>query len=238
MGEEKKSKKLSTSENAQKIMEEINEKAKNPETRLNALELIEQHLGELSMHAFYITLDLSKSEQQEIREKAEGILKKYYEEYPEFRDLGEKLDIFKKNMEQVEQAFSPIDEMMQVIAAQQRILRKLPLQAIVAQQRILQHPMVKLGEIGKLYGDWSTKLLEIQKRLNLKIELPKFNISKEMPISPESRRLAIIEVKLEEISKEIQELKKSKDKEKEEEEYEQLKRKFRELEEDLDKAYQ
>ncbi|MGB7533031.1 MAG: hypothetical protein WA977_08690 [Halobacteriota archaeon] len=197
------------------------------------MELIEQHLGELSMHAFYITLDWSKSEQQEIRGKAEGILKKYYEENPEFREFGEKLDIFKKNMEQ---AFSPIGEMMQAIAAQQRILQKLPLQAIAAQQRILQHPMVKLGEIGKLYGDWSTKLLEIQKRLYPKSELPKFNISKEMLISPESRRLAIIEVKLEEISKEIQELKKSEDKEKEE--YETFKRKLRELEEDLDKAYQ
>lgn len=221
MGKERKSKKLSISEKAQKIMEEINEKAKNPETRLKALELIEQHLGELSMHAFYITLDLSKSDQQEIREKAEGILKKYYEENPEFRDLGEKLDSFKKNMEQ---AFSPIREMMQAIAAQQRILQKLPLQAIAA------------GEIGKLYRDWSTKLLEVQKRLYPKIELPKFNIPEEMQISSESRRLAIIEVKLEEISKEIQELKKIKDKDKEE--YEQFKRKLRELEEDLDKAYQ
>jgi len=224
MGKERKSKKLSISEKAQKIMEEINEKAKNPETRLKALELIEQHLGEISMHAFYITLDLSKSDQQEIREKAEGILKKYYEENPEFRDLGEKLDSFKKNMEQVEQAFSPIREMMQAIAAQQRILQKLPLQVIAA------------GEIGKLYRDWSTKLLEVQKRLYPKIELPKFNIPEEMQISSESRRLAIIEVKLEEISKEIQELKKIKDKDKEE--YEQFKRKLRELEEDSDKAYQ
>lgn len=227
MEKETKSKKLSISEKAQKIMEEINEKAKNPETQLKALELIEQHLGEISMHAFYITLDLSKSDQQEIREKAEGILKKYYEENPEFRDLGEKLDSFKKNMEQ---AFSPIHEMMQAIEAQQRILQKLPLQAIAAQQRIL------LGEIGKLYGDWSTILLEVQKRLYPKIELPKFNIPEEMLISSESRRLAIIEVKLEEISKEIQELKKIKDKDKEE--YEQFKRKLRELEEDLDKAYQ
>jgi len=224
MGKERKSKKLSISEKAQKIMEEINEKAKNPETRLKALELIEQHLGEISMHAFYITLDLSKSDQQEIREKAEGILKKYYEENPEFRDLGEKLDSFKKNMEQVEQAFSPIREMMQAIAAQQRILQKLPLQVIAA------------GEIGKLYRDWSTKLLEVQKRLYPKIELPKFNIPEEMQISSESRRLAIIEVKLEEISKEIQELKKIKEKDKEE--YEQFKRKLRELEEDSDKAYQ
>ena len=224
MEKERKSKKLSISEKAQKIMEEINEKAKNPETRLKALELIEQHLGEISMHAFYITLDLSKSDQQEIREKAEGILKKYYEENPEFRDLGEKLDSFKKNMEQVEQAFSPIREMMQAITAQQRILQKLPLQVIAA------------GEIGKLYRDWSTKLLEVQKRLYPKIELPKFNIPEEMLISSESRRLAIIEVKLEEISKEIQELKKIKDKDKEE--YEQFKRKLRELEEDLDKAYQ
>ncbi len=224
MGKERKSKKLSISEKAQKIMEEINEKAKNPETRLKALELIEQHLGEISMHAFYITLDLSKSDQQEIREKAEGILKKYYEENPEFRDLGEKLDSFKKNMEQVEQAFSPIREMMQAITAQQRILQKLPLQVIAA------------GEIGKLYRDWSTKLLEVQKRLYPKIELPKFNIPEEMQISSESRRLAIIEVKLEEISKEIQELKKIKDKDKEE--YEQFKRKLRELEEDSDKAYQ
>ena len=221
MGKERKSKKLSISEKAQKIMEEINEKAKNPETRLKALELIEQHLGEISMHAFYITLDLSKSDQQEIREKAEGILKKYYEENPEFRDLGEKLDSFKKNMEQ---AFSPIHEMMQAIEAQQRILQKLPLQVIAA------------GEIGKLYRDWSTKLLEVQKRLYPKIELPKFNIPEEMQISSESRRLAIIEVKLEEISKEIQELKKIKDKDKEE--YEQFKRKLRELEEDSDKAYQ
>ena len=221
MGKERKSKKLSISEKAQKIMEEINEKAKNPETRLKALELIEQHLGELSMRAFYITLNLSKSDQQEIKEKAEGILKKYYEENPEFRDLGEKLDSFKKNMEQ---AFSPIREMMQAIAAQQRILQKLPLQAIAA------------GEIGKLYRDWSTKLLEVQKRLYPKIELPKFNIPEEMLISSESRRLAIIEVKLEEISKEIQELKKIKDKDKEE--YEQFKRKLRELEEDSDKAYQ
>jgi len=224
MGKERKSKKLSISEKAQKIMEEINEKAKNPETRLKALELIEQHLGEISMHAFYITLDLSKSDQQEIREKAEGILKKYYEENPEFRDLGEKLDSFKKNMEQVEQAFSPIREMMQAITAQQRILQKLPLQVIAA------------GEIGKLYRDWSTKLLEVQKRLYPKIELPKFNIPEEMQISSESRRLAIIEVKLEEISKEIQELKKIKEKDKEE--YEQFKRKLRELEEDSDKAYQ
>ena len=193
MGKERKSKKLSISEKAQKIMEEINEKAKNPETRLKALELIEQHLGELSMHAFYITLDLSKSDQQEIKEKAEGILKKYYEENPEFRDLGEKLDSFKK-------AFSPIHEMMQAIEAQQRILQKLPLQAIAA------------GEIGKLYRDWSTKLLEVQKRLYPKIELPKFIIPEEMQISSESRRLAIIEVKLEEISKEIQELKKSRTK--------------------------
>jgi len=221
MGKERKSKKLSISEKAQKIMEEINEKAKNPETQLKALELIEQHLGELSMRAFYITLNLSKSDQQEIKEKAEGILKKYYEENPEFRDLGEKLDSFKKNMEQ---AFSPIREMMQAIAAQQRILQKLPLQAIAA------------GEIGKLYRDWSTKLLEVQKRLYPKIELPKFNIPEEMLISSESRRLAIIEVKLEEISKEIQELKKIKDKDKEE--YEQFKRKLRELEEDSDKAYQ
>ena len=221
MEKERKSKKLSISEKAQKIMEEINEKAKNPETQLKALELIEQHLGEISMHAFYITLDLSKSDQQEIREKAEGILKKYYEENPEFRDLGEKLDSFKKNMEQ---AFSPIHEMMQAIEAQQRILQKLPLQVIAA------------GEIGKLYRDWSTKLLEVQKRLYPKIELPKFNIPEEMLISSESRRLAIIEVKLEEISKEIQELKKIKDKDKEE--YEQFKRKLRELEEDLDKAYQ
>jgi len=227
MEKETKSKKLSISEKAQKIMEEINEKAKNPETQLKALELIEQHLGELSMRAFYITLNLSKSDQQEIKEKAEGILKKYYEENPEFRDLGEKLDSFKKNMEQ---AFSPIHEMMQAIEAQQRILQKLPLQAIAAQQRIL------LGEIGKLYGDWSTILLEVQKRLYPKIELPKFNIPEEMLISSESRRLAIIEVKLEEISKEIQELKKIKDKDKEE--YEQFKRKLRELEEDLDKAYQ
>ena len=222
MEKERKSKKLFISEKAQKIMEEINEKAKNPETQLKALELIEQHLGELSMHAFYITLNLSKSDQQEIKEKAEGILKKYYEENPEFRDLGEKLDSFKK-------AFSPIHEMMQAIEAQQRILQKLPLQAITAQQRIL------LGEIGKLYRDWSTILLEVQKRLS-KIELLKFNIPEEMSISSESRRLAIIEVKLEEISKEIQELKKIKDKDKEE--YEQFKRKLKELEEDLDKAYQ
>jgi len=222
MGKERKSKKLSISEKAQKIMEEINEKEKNPETQLKALELIEQHLGELSMRAFYITLNLSKSDQQEIKEKAEEILKKYYEKNPEFRDLGEKLDSFKK-------AFSPIHEMMQAIEAQQRILQKLPLQAITAQQRIL------LGEIGKLYRDWSTILLKVQKRLS-KNELPKFNIPEEMPISSESRRLAIIEVKLEEISKEIQELKKNKDKDKEE--YEQFKRKLRELEEDLDKAYQ
>jgi chromosome segregation ATPase len=236
MGEERKTKKLFISKIAQKIMEEIKEKAENPETQLKALELIEKHLEELPMHAFYITLDLSRSEQKEIRGKAEVILEKYYEKNPEFRELKEKIDTFKKNMEQ---AFSPMNEVVQAITAQQRILQKLPLQAIaqaIAAQQKIQQPLIKLGEIDKLYGDWSTKLLEIQKRLYPKIELPKINIPEEVLISSESHRFAIIEAKLNEISKDIQELKKSKDIEKEE--YEKVKKKLRDLEEDVEKAYQ
>ena len=226
-------KKLAYSEEARKIMEEIKEKAKNSETQIEALELIEQHLDELSMHAFYITLDLSKTEQQKIREKAKGILKNYYEKNPEFEELGKGLDIFKENWEK---AFSPVGEIMQTIAAQQRILQKLPLQAIVTQRRMLQHPMIKLGEIAKLYEDWSKQIVKIQKRLQPKIELPKYNIPKEILVPKENPKLALIETKLDEIYKILQELKKSK--QLDAEEYKQVKKKIKELDEDVDKAYQ
>ena len=90
-------KKLVYSEEARKIMEEIKEKFKNHETQIEALELIEQHKGEISPVYFFYTKDLSTSENQEIREKAKGVLDKYYQENPEFRDWGRKIDtLFEK----------------------------------------------------------------------------------------------------------------------------------------------
>ena len=46
-------KKLAYSEEARKIMEEIKGEFENPETQIEALELIEQHKGKISPYAFY-----------------------------------------------------------------------------------------------------------------------------------------------------------------------------------------
>ena len=46
-------KKLAYSEEARKMMEEIKGEFKNPETQIEALELIEQHKGEISPYAFF-----------------------------------------------------------------------------------------------------------------------------------------------------------------------------------------
>ena len=50
-------KKLAYSEEARKIMEELKREFKNPETQIEALELIEQHKGEISPYAFFIAKD-------------------------------------------------------------------------------------------------------------------------------------------------------------------------------------
>jgi hypothetical protein len=47
-------KKLAYSEEARKIMEEIKREFKNPETHIEALELIEQHKGKISPYAFLL----------------------------------------------------------------------------------------------------------------------------------------------------------------------------------------
>jgi len=90
-------KKLAYSEEARKIMKEIREKAKNSETQIEALELIEPHKNEISPLYFIYTKDLSTSENQEIREKAKGVLDKYYQKNPEFREWDRKIDtLFEK----------------------------------------------------------------------------------------------------------------------------------------------
>jgi len=48
-------KKLAYSEEARKIMKEIKEKAKNSETQIDALKLIEQHKDEISPFYFIYT---------------------------------------------------------------------------------------------------------------------------------------------------------------------------------------
>jgi uncharacterized phage infection (PIP) family protein YhgE len=84
-------KKHSYSEEKRKIMAEIDEKLQNKETAIAALELIEQHLGEISPIYFLKTKDLSNSENQEIREKVDSVLKKCHE-VPECKENSEKID--------------------------------------------------------------------------------------------------------------------------------------------------
>jgi len=80
-----------------------------------------------------------------------------------------------------------------------------------------------MEQIQKLQENWSSiqTLIEID---------PSALISSEM------LKLSVIEEKIDEIRKDIEELKEAKQIEKEE--YEKLKRKLKELEEELDKAYQ
>lgn len=117
-------KKHSYSDEERKIMAEIDEKLQNKETVIAALELIEQHLGEISPMYLLKTKDLLNSENQEIREKADSVLKKCHEE-PECKENSEKIDELQRGYKDTLRQF---DERLQKALAppQAPAITKLP----------------------------------------------------------------------------------------------------------------
>ena len=205
-----------------KLMKEIEKKAENPETQLEALELIETNIGKLPYRAFEIVSTLAKSEDVQIQEKANQVLEKYYERFPQLKE-------FEKSVELIKASLKPFEETMKILTNQDKFIKAI-------NNKINLHEIHKFVEPLKSLAEFHKRWNETLKKLTVP-ELPKIS---EIVISPSPevivlQRIEEIEQKLEELKKEIEELKESKQIEKEE--YEKLKRKLKELEEELDKAY-
>jgi|Deesub1362B_J571_1020462.scaffolds.fasta_scaffold00525_17 DNA repair exonuclease SbcCD ATPase subunit len=202
------SEKLVSSKDAQKIMEEIKEKAKDEDTHLECLDLIKRHLDTLPIEAYFIAKELSKSDDISIKEKAKQILSEYHEKYPE-------LDRLEKSLANTMAAISSISK-------------------TISLYRELQIPVLKTLKIAQQFAEVHQNLSKVLPKIE-KLQLQ----YEKLPIyytSYRTDRLANIEAKLDEIYQEIQELKKARSIDKEE--YERLKKRLKELEEDVDKAYQ
>jgi len=91
------------SEEVRKIMDEIKQKVKNQDTQIEALELIEQHMGKIPPYCFFIVKNLTRLENQEVREKAENVLKEYYEQDLQYKEWERKADASNKLLEKIDE---------------------------------------------------------------------------------------------------------------------------------------
>jgi len=218
LSEENEWKKFLISEEVMKLMEEIEEKAKNPETQLEALELIEANIEKLPYKARMIVLELTKSKDEQIREKAEQVMEKYYEKFPQLKQTEE---LLKKWAELNSRVLAPILAMQSHVQRLQKLFYSYKLPSIQAFEYV-----GKLSERMRLI-EGAFKSINIEP------------ILKEMPPLPEVvvlRKITEVEQKIDDLRRDLEELKEAKQIEKEE--YERLKKKLKELEEELDKAYQ
>ncbi len=219
--------KFRVSEEVLKLMNEIEEKAENPETQLEALELIEANIGKLPYKAFKIVSTLTKSEDERIREKAKLVMEKYYEKYPHFKRFEDIVSMWAKLHS------NTLGSMLSMYNIALR-LEKTLLAFYNQSPQSLNWFITSTEKIEKI-NERLKPILSTLRSIDVKSIL---NEAKLPPTPPEVivlEKLAEIEQKLEELKKDIEELKESKQIEKEE--YERLKRKLKELEDELDRAY-
>jgi hypothetical protein len=216
----------------QNLWEEIEIKSRTPETQVEALELIDQHIPHLPLKVCRIVRDLTRVDDLLVRERAEELLQRCSANYP-FLGLTETLLNDLKEIR--ENSIAPILTMQEQV-------RKM--------QTFLEQAMIPVGELPAITAQVEQQIRPMQDAIRqiklLQIPLSRFDSSwmEKIPsFTPSRPGSALLLDRMERMEERMQQLREELDKvradtEVNREDYEGLKRMFQNLETELDRSYQ
>ena len=219
-------------EERQNLWEEIEIKARTPETQYEALELIDRHIPHLPLRVCRIVRDLTEADDIEVRERAGELLVRCSENYPfltitetllnDLREIRENSiapiltmqEQVRKMQTFLEQAMIPVGDLPGITALVEEQIR--PMQQAIKQIKMLQIPLSKFD------SSWMEKI-------------PSFTPSRSSN-SLILDRMEQMEERIRRLSEELELVRA--EAEMNHDEFEGLKKMFENLESELDGSYQ